>query len=34
VFEHIEAFYNTVRPHTALGFLTPAAFELHSVVIA
>lgn len=32
VFEHIEAFYNTVRPHTTLGFLALAAFELQSAV--
>ena len=33
VFEHIEAFYNSVRPHTTLGFLTPIAFELkHSTL--
>ncbi len=34
VFEHIEAFYNTVRPHATLGFLSPAAFEHQSAVIA
>ena len=26
VFAYIETFYNTVRPHSALGWLTPAAF--------
>ena len=27
IFAYIEAFYNTVRPHSALGWLAPAAFE-------
>ena len=26
-FDQIEAFYNTVRPHSAIGFLSPVAFE-------
>jgi transposase InsO family protein len=27
VFSYIEAFYNTVRPHSAIGWMTPALFE-------
>lgn len=27
IFAYVEAFYNTVRPHSALGWLSPAAFE-------
>ena len=27
VFAYPEAFYNTVRPHSALGWLSPAQFE-------
>lgn len=27
IFTYIEAFYNTVRPHSAIGWLTPRAFE-------
>ena len=27
VFAYLEAFYNTVRPHSALGWLSPAQFE-------
>ena len=34
VFEHIEAFYNTVRPHVTLSFLSPAAFEHQTATIA
>lgn len=29
IFAYIEAFYNTVRPHSALGWFTPYAFEQH-----
>lgn len=35
VFAYIEAFYNTVRPHSALGWLTPAAFAAaHTAQVA
>ncbi len=27
VFSYLEAFYNTVRPHSALGWIAPASFE-------
>lgn len=27
IFAYIEAFYNTVRPHSAIGWLSPRAFE-------
>ena len=27
VFVYLEAFYNTIRPHSALGWLSPASFE-------
>lgn len=27
IFAYVETFYNTVRPHSALGWLAPAAFE-------
>jgi transposase InsO family protein len=27
IFEYLEAFYNRVRRHSALGFLSPAEFE-------
>ncbi len=27
VFAYLEAFYNTTRPHSALGWLSPASFE-------
>ena len=27
IFAYIEAFYNTVRPHSALGWMPPALFE-------
>jgi len=27
VFAYLEAFYNTVRPHSALGWISPASFE-------
>lgn len=27
IFAYIEAFYNTVRPHSALGWMAPASFE-------
>ena len=27
LFAYIEAFYNTMRPHSALGWLSPRAFE-------
>ena len=27
VFAYIEAFYNTIRPHSALGWLSPECFE-------
>lgn len=27
IFSYIEAFYNTVRPHSALGWLSPAVFQ-------
>ena len=27
LFAYIEAFYNTVRPHSALGWVSPSAFE-------
>ncbi len=27
IFAYLEAFYNTVRPHSALGWLSPAQFE-------
>ncbi len=27
VFAYLEAFYNTVRPHSALGWISPANFE-------
>jgi len=32
VFAYLETFYNTVRPHSALGWVPPARFEamLHS----
>ena len=27
VFAYLEAFYNAIRPHSALGWLSPASFE-------
>ena len=27
VFDYLEAFYNTIRPHSALGWRSPASFE-------
>lgn len=27
VFAYLEAFYNTIRPHSALGWRSPAQFE-------
>ena len=27
VFTYLEAFYNTIRPHSALGWRSPASFE-------
>ena len=27
IFTYIESFYNTVRPHSALGWLSPAVFQ-------
>ncbi len=27
IFAYLEAFYNTVRPHSALGWISPAQFE-------
>jgi len=28
VFVYVEAFYNTVRPHSALGWVSPASFKV------
>ena len=28
IFAYIEAFYNTLRPHSSIGWLSPCAFEL------
>ena len=28
IFAYIEAFYNTLHPHSAIGWLSPCAFEL------
>ena len=28
IFAYIEAFYNTLRPHSAIDWLSPCAFEL------
>lgn len=33
-FEHIEAFYNTIRPHSTLGYRSPAAFEARARAVA
>jgi len=27
IFEYIEVFYNRVRPHSSIGWVSPAAFE-------
>jgi transposase InsO family protein len=32
VFEYIETFYNTTRQHSALGYLSPEAYEAKVVV--
>jgi putative transposase len=34
IFEYIESFYNRVRTHSALGYLSPAAFEARLVRVA
>ncbi len=34
VFEQIEAFYNTVRPHSTLGFINPVDFEKQTRFVA
>ena len=31
VFEYIETFYNTVRQHSTLGYISPEAFEATAV---
>jgi transposase InsO family protein len=31
LFEYIEIFYNRIRRHSALGYMTPAAYELHTL---
>ena len=34
VFAYLEAFYNTIRPHSALGWRSPASFEVELVASA
>lgn len=34
VFEQIEAFYNTIRPHSTLGFISPVDFEKQTRFVA
>ena len=34
VFEQIEAFYNTIRPHSTLGFISPVDFEKQTRLVA
>ena len=34
VFAYLEAFYNTVRPHSALDWLSPARFEAYLLLSA
>ncbi|MBA2479278.1 MAG: IS3 family transposase [Planctomycetes bacterium] len=34
IFEYIESFYNRVRTHSALGYLSPAAFEAQLARVA
>ena len=31
VFAYIEGFYNSLRPHSALGWLSPQLFEANSI---
>ena len=31
VFEYIETFYNTIRQHSTLGYISPETFEARSV---
>ena len=31
VFEYIETFYNTIRQHSTLGYISPEAFEAAAV---
>ncbi|MDP3408037.1 IS3 family transposase, partial [Bosea sp. (in: a-proteobacteria)] len=28
VFDYVERFYNTIRRHSAIGYLSPAEFEM------
>ena len=34
VFEYVEAFYNRVRRHSTLGYLSPADYETSTLVAA
>ena len=33
IFAYIEAFYNNIRPHSALGWISPNAFDINSKIL-